>query len=103
MIRSILMAVGIFLLILGAQSLLVEKVVVKKTPPSRVTQRDTTNQSPFQNAGYRSDSYYQEAKKTEPVVKRSYHTKEWMPWSLLAAGTITVLYTYSLAHASSDS
>ena len=63
MIRSILMAVGIFLLILGAQSLLVEKVVVKKTPPSRVTQRDTPNQSPFQNAGYRSDSYYQEAKK----------------------------------------
>ena len=102
MIRSLLMALGIFLLILGAESLLVEKVVVEKSTPARVAKEDQPSSSPFQNAGFRSGNYYQEERKQEPAVKRSYHTREWMPWSLLAAGTITVLYTYSLTHSSSD-
>lgn len=104
MIRSILMALGIFLLILGAESLLVDKVVVKNsTPtPARIAKQEQTGTSPFQNAGFRSQNYYQEELQQEPAVKRSYHTREWMPWSLLAAGTITVLYTYSLTHSSND-
>lgn len=99
MIRSILMALGIFLLILGVESLLVDKVVVKRSSSTGVVKQAA---SPFQNAGYQSGSYYQPAPQPKAEVKRSYHTREWMPWSLLAAGTITVLYTYSLAHSSSD-
>ena len=99
MIRSILMALGIFLLILGVESLLVDKVVVKRSSSTGVVKQES---SPFQNAGYQSGSYYQPAPQPKAEVKRSYHTREWMPWSLLAAGTITVLYTYSLAHSSSD-
>lgn len=102
MIRSILMALGIFLLILGVESLLVDKVVVKRSSSPGVVKQEKQETSPFQNAGYQSGSYYQPAPQPKSEVKRSYHTREWMPWSLLAAGTITVLYTYSLAHSSSD-
>ena len=102
MIRSILMALGIFLLILGVQSLMVDKVVVKRSSPAGAVKQEQPETSPFQNAGYQSGTYYQPEPQPEAEVKRAYHTREWMPWSLLAAGTITVLYTYSLAHSSSD-
>ncbi|MCH2180446.1 MAG: hypothetical protein MK108_00440 [Mariniblastus sp.] len=102
MIRSILMALGIFLLILGVESLLVDKVVVKRPGSAGVVKQEKQETSPFQNAGYQSGSYYQATPQPKAEVKRAYHTREWMPWSLLAAGTITVLYTYSLAHGSSD-
>ena len=98
------MALGIFLLILGAESLLVDKVVVTNSRRvARVATVEKQAQSPFQKAGFRSQNYYQEDSKPEPAVKRSYQTREWMPWSLLAAGAITVLYTYSLSKASSAS
>lgn len=30
------------------------------------------------------------------TTKRVIYTKDWMPWSLMAAGTVIVLYTYTL-------
>ena len=47
MIRSILMALGIFLLILGAESLLVDKVVVEKLHSSAGYQGRSTKQLTF--------------------------------------------------------
>ncbi|MCH2180119.1 MAG: hypothetical protein MK106_15080 [Mariniblastus sp.] len=98
MIRSILMALGIFLLILGGESLLVDKVVVTSSRNvARVKASEKLPQSPIQKAGFQSQNYYQEDAKQEAALKRSYQTREWMPWSLLAAGVITVLYSYSLS------
>ena len=96
MFRSILMAVGIFLLILGGESLIVDKVVI--TESRRISKmidgNRYSNSNPFQNAGYQQQNYYGQSVASGP--RKSYQTKDWMPWSLLAAGSIIVLYTYSL-------
>ena len=103
--RSILMAIGIFLLILGGESLIVDKVVLNNgedkpkivTQPQQMTAQYGGNngaQGPFKNAGYQTQPAYYQTPKPKP--KKVFQTKEWMPWSLLAAGAIIVLYTYSM-------
>ena len=101
MFRSIIMAIGVFLLILGGETLIVDRVVLADRQatssggnPSQGS-FGTTPAGPFQNAGYQS--YYGSAPRTGPVPRRVVQTKDWMPWSLLAAGTIVVLYSYSIA------
>ena len=111
MLRSISLAIGVFLLILGGQSLIVDKIVMaearqlpKAISGSRYPNGANGN-NVFRNAGYQQP-YYQNvssgvANLRQP--KRVFQTKEWMPWSLLAAGTIIVLYTYSLPESRSES
>ena len=95
MFKSLLYAIGIFLLIFGAQTLFVDKWIMSyRTPNTRVATAVASN-SPFRSAGYRgtqNGSYYSGRQTfTKPV----YQTQDWMPWSLLAVGTIIILYTYS--------
>ncbi len=96
MFRSIITAIGVFLLILGGESLIVDRVIVvesqEQTAPS--TAVAPYSASPFQNAGFRQP---QGAGLPRRIQRRVYHTKDWMPWSLLAAGTIVVLYSYSIS------
>ncbi|MEM9410538.1 MAG: hypothetical protein AAGA30_05460 [Planctomycetota bacterium] len=97
MFKSLLYAIGIFLLIFGAQTLFVDKWIMSyRTPAPAVVASGGNNL--FRSAGYRSSAsggnYYNNGRGlgfTKPV----YQSQEWMPWSLLAVGTIIILYTYS--------
>lgn len=112
MFRSLVFAIGIFLLIFGAQTLIVDKWILSFDSPAP-NAHASLNRSPYQNAsfasarnvnrsaGYRNDGYYNQTVNS-PTVKRVYRTKEWMPWSLLAAGTVIVLYSISTRPANFD-
>jgi hypothetical protein len=90
MLRSILFAIGIFLLILGAQSLIVDKLILRggSALANTAAANSSSGSSLYQGAGYRALA--------KAVPLRMYQVKDWMPWSLLAAGTVIVIYTYSL-------
>lgn len=85
--KSFFLAVGIFLLILGVETLVVDKFIMAngKAIPRLVNGNAGSAQQggPFMPASYGR-------------MKREMTTKDWMPWSLLASGVITVMYTLSL-------
>ena len=114
MLRSLLFVIGIFLLIAGAQTLAVDKWIMSYELPSGQATSDSrsyyssnSNNSPFRTAGYTSrygnSSYGSQFGQSTPAtstIKPVYQTRDWMPWSLLAGGTIIVLYTYSMGRRS---
>jgi len=89
--KSFFLALGFFLLILGGQTLVIEKFAmasgrnVPKIVSSVTDGISNPAWTPPDIAGTR-----------QSVRRREIRTREWMPWSLLAAGAITVLYTLSL-------
>lgn len=108
--RSFFMALGIFTMILGAETLVVDHVVfaTNRRIPAMVTgqpyqetgysgafsnQPYSANQSPYRGVGYSNSPVFPGRKVPNRGVFR---TKDWMPWSLLAIGAIIVMYTYSL-------
>jgi hypothetical protein len=70
--RSIFLAIGITLCILGAECLVIEEAVIAKS-------------GPLHAAIGGSDSLPKQIK-----------TREWMPWTFLSAGAVTILYTITL-------
>ena len=97
-------AFGIFLLVFGVQTLFVDRWIMSFGTP--VGTQNVANNTYFNgNSGsaYRNAGYSNPQNTQARVAKRVYQTREWMPWSLLAAGSIIVLYTYSLAPAASSS
>ncbi len=92
--RSLFLALGIFSLILGGETLVVDKYLMadgRKIP--RIIKGGSPSQmgSPFQQVGYSGN-----VQRPNNGPNRVVQTKDWMPWSLLATGAIIVLYTYSL-------
>ena len=84
--KSFFLAVGIFLLILGVETLVVDKFIMTNGKAIPRLVNGNSGQSPagpFMPASYGR-------------MKREMTTKDWMPWSLLASGVITVMYTLSL-------
>lgn len=122
MVRSIIFAIGLFLLILGGQSLVVDKLVLSnRVRLPRLDARQAAGnpygqtQTPFANGSsgvagnpysvpnFRvgQDQYYSQASavRNAPALngpKRVYQTRDWMPWSLLAAGAVVVMYSASM-------
>ncbi len=96
MFRSLLFAIGIFLLIFGAQTLVVDKWIMSYASPAQnyAQFNNGFRPSPYRTASFSSDRYYQPVRAAR-VLKPVYQTQEWMPWSLLAAGTVIVLYSIS--------
>ena len=76
--RSFFLAIGVFLCILGVQCLAVDKVVLK------VRERPAATVNPFDD----------EANAVGP--QKVLRPPEWAPWSLLATGAITVIYSFTL-------
>ena len=116
MFRSIFFAVGIFLLLLGGQSLLVDKLIVsnRATVPKFLNGNQQGQVAapfgqlpnanvPFGQSGFRGGQqpYYSQASalRNAPAQvrrQRVYQTREWMPWSLLAAGAVVIMYSASM-------
>jgi hypothetical protein len=75
MMRSFILAIGITLIIFGAECLVLDKVVLA-------------------DSGRRSRSATEiEYDLSSP--KRVFVPPEWSPWALLAAGSVIVLYNHS--------
>ncbi len=104
--RSFFLAVGIFAIVLGAESLIVDKVIFDGNQPIAAMVAGRSNgaggsqnpfsgltQSPFQNVGFGTSPTDLAA---EIKGGKVFQTRDWMPWSLLAFGAITVMYTLSL-------
>lgn len=75
--RAFFLAIGFFIMILGAQCLAVERITLKvrEVPPPPVSPFDTT-----------------------PKVgeKKQLLPPPWAPWSLLASGAVVCLYSFTI-------
>lgn len=88
--RALFLALGITMIFLGSQLFFVEQIEVRRLRPVQAA-NTTTNSGydlPFQQASF------QQPKPVSPTVTIS--RKEWMPWSLLAVGSIVVIYTFTI-------
>ena len=70
--RSVFLAIGITLCIIGLECLVIEEAVIAKSAPSE--------------ASVAADSG------TPNQIK----TREWMPWSFLSTGAVIILYTITI-------
>ena len=78
--RAFFAAVGAMLLILGGECLVVEKAVLASSP-----QEAAAPMGPFDEPNVASTS-----------PSREVRPPEWAPWSLLSAGAVIMLYTFTL-------
>ncbi len=75
--RSLFLATGIVLCVLGAECLIMEKAVLAGTP--------VAPQSPT--------TFFTAA---TPPPASEIKPPEWAPWSLLSSGAVVILYSYSI-------
>ena len=75
--RAFFLGVGISLVILGAESLIVERAMLAETASRILESAELTG---------------------ERIVNQSrvFNRPDWVPWSLLSAGILTILYSFSL-------
>ncbi len=95
------MALGLNSLLLGGECFVLDRVELSKSFTVAIIGREVAaavNTSSPISAGIYQNSSYQ----NQPIVDatsitrgRSFKPREWMPWSLLAAGAILVMYTGS--------
>ena len=74
--RSLFLAAGIVLCILGGECLIMEKAVLAKSEPE-----------PEQNASFFSEP-------TSPT--NEIKPPDWAPWTLLSVGAVVIIYSYSI-------
>ena len=91
--RAVFLSVGISLIVVGLECLFVEQFVVRNIGPPAKPQATANSNPGFQFASFPSQSTQTNQVKSK---YRMVPSKEWMPWSLLAAGTVIVIYTFSL-------
>ncbi len=75
--RSLFLATGIVLCILGAECMIMEKVVMAGDPAETPA----------------ATSFFAAA---APPPASEIKPPEWAPWSLLASGAVVILYSYSI-------
>lgn len=89
--RALFLALGITLILVGGQLFFVEQLEIKRV---RTPKPDAV-------AGQNPDTLFRQASYNEPAQTQPPNTflvrpKDWMPWSLLAIGTIVVIYTFTI-------
>ena len=89
--RALFSAVGIMLIVLGVECFLFDKVEVSTLNEFR---NSATPTSHYQNASYSG--------LTSPAKTITYDPADWIPWTLLATGTIILIYTQSFSSHRSD-
>jgi hypothetical protein len=78
--RAFFLAIGISLVIIGAQCLVVDKVVLAHGAPAEVKQ----------NAGL----FGTEA--TPSAGGKELTAPDWAPWSLMASGAVVIIYSFTV-------
>ena len=74
MIRSFFLAIGMFALVLGAECLVLDRAVL----------------APSKEAGIEGFT------ERMAVSQREITPPEWAPWSMLSAGAVVILYSFTL-------
>lgn len=74
--RALFLAIGVYLCLLGAQCLAIDQFVLKLREPP------VPSSNPF--AG------------EKPGPQKVLRPPEWAPWSLMATGTVTIIYSFTL-------
>jgi hypothetical protein len=87
--RALFLALGINAIILGTECLLLDRV---ELAPSIAGQ--SVAESTFAGGtGLFQNSVYQYQPPASGLRAKTFKPREWMPWSLIAAGILTVVYT----------
>ena len=92
--RAFFLALGINLLLLGCQCLVVEKVVLKDPNTNVANSERLANSNPYGGSFYNAS--FPRSGLNGSLRNRVFKPRDWMPWSLLAAGAVLVIYTVSL-------
>lgn len=79
--RALFLAIGIFLCVLGAECLVVERFVMASDQPPPAAE------SPATLFG---------APPASPLASRDIEPAEWAPWSFLSAGAVVILYALTI-------
>ena len=90
--RAIFLALGITLIVVGGQFFMVDQMEIKRVRRPRIvtTPPGQVENSPFQQASFKGKS----SPAASPTV--IFRPKDWMPWSLLAVGSIVLIYTFTI-------
>lgn len=78
MFRALSLAIGITLCILGLEFMAVEKVVM-------ASERNSTADATSLGDG-----------NSLTKSEREFHPPEWMPWSLVSAGAVIIIYSFTI-------
>lgn len=89
--KALSLALGITLIVLGAELFFVDELEIRKVRGGANDSQEAANAGPFQSASFTNNTNPQSKAKT--VL---YKPADWMPWSFLAGGTIIVIYTFTL-------
>lgn len=88
--KAVSLAIGITAVILGIELFFVDQLEVRNLRLGG-TQPAAGATTPFQQA-----SWSVPALETNRSTTWAWKPRDWMPWSLLATGTIIVIYTFTL-------
>ena len=84
--RALFSAIGIVLLILGLECLAIDQAILA----------DGSARDPMQQARVQTASLFGNSGQLGQMEKgRIFRPAEWIPWSLLASGAVTVIYAAS--------
>ena len=86
--RAFFLGIGIYLCILGAECLVVDKFVMAGEAPPLEVEQQPAPQTPATLFGPTAP--------TGPIAQREIEPAEWAPWSLLSAGAVVILYSLTL-------
>ena len=89
--KAISLALGISLVIAGIELFFVDEIEVRKIT------RTTSAQSFGQPGGYQNASWAAPSTSNPGAKTFLYRPRDWMPWSLLATGSVIVIYTFTLS------
>ncbi len=85
--RAIFLAVGVTLIIMGAELFFVDQVEILRL------RRSQKNPTPIQSLFQIKPASFQGDPQSNTVV---YKPQDWIPWSLLAVGAIVLIYTFTI-------
>lgn len=78
--RAFFLAIGISLVIIGAQCLVIDRVVLASSAPPEVKQ----------NVGLFSSQH------SSSMGGRELTPPDWAPWSLMASGAVVIIYSFTV-------
>jgi len=76
--RAFFLAIGVYLVLLGAQCLAVDKVLLKAREPASETADLWGNRT------------------VQPGGAKTMQPPDWVPWSLISTGAVVCIYSFTL-------
>ena len=89
--KAMSLAIGVTLILVGVELFFVEELEVRKLRQT-AAQSQNADGGLFQNASFSNIVNARE----DSAPTRLIRPQDWMPWSLLAVGSIIVIYTFTI-------